>query len=331
MPAARARTAATALSRASRIARWSLTVVTPAAAAASSRLWPGPEDTVFSTKASYRAASVGSSSHRSVTVPFGRRTSTWCPQERSTSTTAPGITSFSYFSSTMKQSRTGGVSRTSPNSRIAETSICFVALDRVSLELVIGCHPSCPPGRQSAWEHSGPDGAGWTGPQGWPATDPGVVLPHQGGAPDRGPTRVPTKVAGDDTSCGSRSPLRCLQPKVPRANSLAMAPYKLSTFDTGDAHAFTAFDLDSLLPSRRHGDRVRVVGHRGSVGPDSPENSAAAVTEALLRGADGAEIDVWLTADGTLVCAHDLSTADVDALSTLTEVLAAAQGADGFR
>jgi glycerophosphoryl diester phosphodiesterase len=110
-----------------------------------------------------------------------------------------------------------------------------------------------------------------------------------------------------------------------------MAPYKLSTFDTGDAHAFTAFDLDSLLPSRRHGDRVRVVGHRGSVGPDSPENSAAAVTEALLRGADGAEIDVWLTADGTLVCAHDLSTADVDSLSTLTDVLAAAQGADGFQ
>jgi glycerophosphoryl diester phosphodiesterase len=110
-----------------------------------------------------------------------------------------------------------------------------------------------------------------------------------------------------------------------------MPPYKLSTFDTGDAHAFTAFDLDALLPSRRHGDRVRVLGHRGSVGPDSPENSAAAVTEALLRGADGAEVDVWLTADGTLVCAHDLPTADVDALSTLGDVLAAAQAADGFQ
>jgi glycerophosphoryl diester phosphodiesterase len=140
-----------------------------------------------------------------------------------------------------------------------------------------------------------------------------------------------TKVAGDDTSRGARPPLRCLQPNVRRANPLAMAPYKLSTFDSRDAHAFTAFDLGSLLPSRRHGDRVRVLGHRGSVGPESPENSAAAVTEALLRGADGAEIDVWLTADGTLVCAHDLPSADVDTLSTLTDVLAAAQGADGFQ
>ena len=70
-------------------------------------------------------------------MPFGRSTSTWCPQERSTSTTAPGITSFSYRSSTMKHRRTGEVSRTSPNSRIAETSICCVAVERVSLELVI--------------------------------------------------------------------------------------------------------------------------------------------------------------------------------------------------
>ena len=86
-------------------------------------------------------------------MPFGRSTSTWCPQERSTSTTAPGITSFSYRSSTMKHSRTGEVSRTSPNSRIAETSICCVALERVSLELVepvISCAAPRVPGRLSA-------------------------------------------------------------------------------------------------------------------------------------------------------------------------------------
>jgi len=110
-----------------------------------------------------------------------------------------------------------------------------------------------------------------------------------------------------------------------------MSPFKLSTFDSDD-NAFAGSALDYLfLQPRRNGDRVRVLGHRGSVGPDSPENSAAAVTEALLRGADGAEVDVWLTADGTLVCAHDLPTADVDSLSTLTDVLAAAQGADGFQ
>jgi glycerophosphoryl diester phosphodiesterase len=52
----------------------------------------------------------------------------------------------------------------------------------------------------------------------------------------------------------------------------------------------------------------------------------AAVTEALLQGADGVEVDVWLTEDGTLVCAHDLpASADRDLLATLPELLGAAQ------
>ena len=110
-----------------------------------------------------------------------------------------------------------------------------------------------------------------------------------------------------------------------------MSPFKLSTFDSGD-NAFAGSDLDRLfLSSRRNGDWVRVLGHRGAVGPMSPENSAAAVTEALLRGADGVEVDVWLAPDGALVTTHDLATADRSSLSTLTDVLAAAQSADGFQ
>ena len=56
----------------------------------------------------------------------------------------------------------------------------------------------------------------------------------------------------------------------------------------------------------------------------------AAVTEALLLGADGVEVDVWLIEDGTLVCAHDLgSVADRSALATRPELLAAVERAAG--
>ena len=57
----------------------------------------------------------------------------------------------------------------------------------------------------------------------------------------------------------------------------------------------------------------------------------AAVSQALDQGADGVEIDVWLVADGTLVCAHDLAGADVTSLATLPELLAAAQRPAGAR
>jgi glycerophosphoryl diester phosphodiesterase len=82
---------------------------------------------------------------------------------------------------------------------------------------------------------------------------------------------------------------------------------------------------ETLLLSGRDTDRIQVVGHRGAPAPGTVENSVAAVTEALLLGADGVEIDVWLTEDGTLVCAHDLRTADRTSLATLPEVLAAVQ------
>jgi glycerophosphoryl diester phosphodiesterase len=66
-------------------------------------------------------------------------------------------------------------------------------------------------------------------------------------------------------------------------------------------------DLEGLLlPSGDAADRIRVLGHRGSpAAPGRAENSLAAVTEALRLGADGVEIDVRLSADGTLVCTHN--------------------------
>ena len=64
---------------------------------------------------------------------------------------------------------------------------------------------------------------------------------------------------------------------------------------------------DPFLPSGAELGRVRVVGHRGSPSPARPENSVAAVAEAVLLGADGVEIDVRLTADDVLVCSHDSS------------------------
>jgi glycerophosphoryl diester phosphodiesterase len=103
---------------------------------------------------------------------------------------------------------------------------------------------------------------------------------------------------------------------------------------------------EETLPWGWESDRVRVVGHRGSPAPGRPENSVPAVTEALRQGADGVEVDVRLTADGTLVCAHDpvlltrtgarldvaastssdlLGVAAPNQVATLAEVLAAAQ------
>ena len=92
------------------------------------------------------------------------------------------------------------------------------------------------------------------------------------------------------------------------------------------------FDLpeDPFAPPVRESDQVRVIGHRGAPAPGRPENSVVAVTEALLQGADGVEVDVWLTEDGALVCAHDLRDVDdLGSLATLPELLGAVQHAVG--
>ncbi len=48
-----------------------------------------------------------------------------------------------------------------------------------------------------------------------------------------------------------------------------------------------------------------LLGHRGAVDVNCPENTLAAVDRALRGGADGVEVDVRLTADGRVVCHHD--------------------------
>ena len=50
---------------------------------------------------------------------------------------------------------------------------------------------------------------------------------------------------------------------------------------------------------------MEILGHRGWPAPAHPENTLAAFDAALAAGADGVELDVRLTLDGTAVCAHD--------------------------
>jgi glycerophosphoryl diester phosphodiesterase len=97
--------------------------------------------------------------------------------------------------------------------------------------------------------------------------------------------------------------------------------------------AGNGFDMvqDPFLLSGREDERVLVLGHRGALGLGIRENSVAAVTEALHQGADGVEVDVWLAAEGRLVCTHDLANIGRRSLATLTEVLAAAQHPAGVR
>jgi hypothetical protein len=83
--------AASALSRTPRMARASLTVARPAEAAASSRVSPGPPETVLSTHASWLPALTRSVIRSS--DPPGRSTSTWWPHARSCRITSTGMPS----------------------------------------------------------------------------------------------------------------------------------------------------------------------------------------------------------------------------------------------
>jgi len=60
----------------------------------------------------------------------------------------------------------------------------------------------------------------------------------------------------------------------------------------------------ALLDSIETDQRTVVIAHRGASG-DAPENTLAAVEEAISQRADWVEIDVQETADGAVVVAHD--------------------------
>lgn len=53
-------------------------------------------------------------------------------------------------------------------------------------------------------------------------------------------------------------------------------------------------------------EKVLVIGHRGGIGK-YPENSLLAFVEAIKAGADGVELDAWLTKDGRVIAMHDES------------------------
>ncbi|NJE06033.1 glycerophosphodiester phosphodiesterase [Thermococcus sp. M36] len=56
--------------------------------------------------------------------------------------------------------------------------------------------------------------------------------------------------------------------------------------------------------SRWESGRVLVLGHRGYMSR-YPENSILAFRKAIEAGADGIELDVWLTRDGEVIVMHD--------------------------
>lgn len=65
------------------------------------------------------------------------------------------------------------------------------------------------------------------------------------------------------------------------------------------AALFTATSLSSAAPL--------IIGHRGASAA-APENTVASIKEAWKEGADGTEVDIYLTKDGKLVTIHDKTT-----------------------
>ncbi|WIY26277.1 glycerophosphodiester phosphodiesterase family protein [Parasedimentitalea psychrophila] len=60
----------------------------------------------------------------------------------------------------------------------------------------------------------------------------------------------------------------------------------------------------SLFDAVKATDEVEIIAHRGAAG-SKPENTTAAIQEALQQGADWVEIDVQESADGHIVVMHD--------------------------
>lgn len=52
---------------------------------------------------------------------------------------------------------------------------------------------------------------------------------------------------------------------------------------------------------------VDIIAHRGA-SHDAPENTLAAFKLGWAQGADGVELDIWLTKDGQVICLHDADT-----------------------
>jgi glycerophosphoryl diester phosphodiesterase len=61
------------------------------------------------------------------------------------------------------------------------------------------------------------------------------------------------------------------------------------------------------VPAPRHAGRPLILGHRGA-SASAPENTLAAVRQALAEGADGVELDAWRCGSGEVVVIHDEDT-----------------------
>jgi glycerophosphoryl diester phosphodiesterase len=93
-----------------------------------------------------------------------------------------------------------------------------------------------------------------------------------------------------------------------RQERLATAPPEGSTLTVWGVEilvlAFAVFQATRLLATFDFTDEVRISAHRGSSWT-APENTLAAIRQALADGADYVEIDVRQTADGVPVLLHD--------------------------
>jgi glycerophosphoryl diester phosphodiesterase len=75
---------------------------------------------------------------------------------------------------------------------------------------------------------------------------------------------------------------------------------------------------------------VKVLAHRGLVGPGAAENTRAAFHRARDAGADGVETDVRRSGDGVLVLAHDRLLADGRAVSDLPAAVLGEAGVESL-
>jgi glycerophosphoryl diester phosphodiesterase len=73
---------------------------------------------------------------------------------------------------------------------------------------------------------------------------------------------------------------------------------------------------DRTLPDvTTRGARIEIIGHRGARGL-RPENTLPGFARALEIGVDAVELDVGLTADGAVICNHDVALSPVNCRDT---------------
>src|SRR3954449_10242505 len=128
--------------------------------------------------------------------------------------TAPGITSPSYRSSTMKHSRAGVVSTFSPVIVVLTEEMPVLVIVLCLVELVIWSATLVSRAGDRPDTTLDPGGAGKQAPEGWRTAAPGVGVDHQGEPPPAAAAGSGSpRVCRDDTSRGARPALRWVPEK----------------------------------------------------------------------------------------------------------------------